>query len=86
VCIEAPCCKLRLESPANVTRTFDLRRAQNLMSQARVDPDHAERALGHTIGGVRGVYDRHAYRRIEKKSERRSRRWRIDHILKTVRW
>jgi hypothetical protein len=24
--------------------------------------DHAERALGHVIGGVRGVYDRHAYR------------------------
>ena len=24
--------------------------------------DHAERCLGHVIGGVRGVYDRHAYR------------------------
>ena len=23
--------------------------------------DHAERCLGHTIGGVRGVYDRHRY-------------------------
>jgi hypothetical protein len=52
----------------------DLRRtARSLMSQAGVDPDHAERALGHTIGGVRGVYDRHA---LEMKSGRRSRRWR----------
>jgi hypothetical protein len=24
-------------------------------------PDHVERALGHVIGGVRGVYDRHGY-------------------------
>jgi hypothetical protein len=23
--------------------------------------DHAERCLGHAIGGVRGVYDRHEY-------------------------
>jgi hypothetical protein len=27
----------------------------------RVDPDIAERVIGHVIGGVRGVYDRHAY-------------------------
>jgi hypothetical protein len=27
-----------------------------------VNADHAERCLGHTIGGVRGVYDRHEYR------------------------
>jgi integrase len=41
----------------------DLRRtARSLMTQAGVPPDHAERALGHVIGGVRGVYDRHGYR------------------------
>ena len=41
----------------------DLRRtARSLMSRAGVPTDHAERALGHVIGGVRGVYDRHAYR------------------------
>jgi integrase len=41
----------------------DLRRtARSLMSRAGVPSDHAERALGHVIGGVRGVYDRHAYR------------------------
>ena len=31
------------------------------MSRAGVSPDHAERALGHVIGGVRGTYDRHEY-------------------------
>ena len=41
----------------------DLRRtARSLMSRAGVPSDHAERCLGHVIGGVRGVYDRHAYR------------------------
>jgi integrase len=41
----------------------DLRRsARSLMSRAGVDSDHAERCLGHVIGGVRGVYDRHSYR------------------------
>jgi integrase len=41
----------------------DLRRtARSLMSRAGVPTDHAERCLGHVIGGVRAVYDRHAYR------------------------
>jgi integrase len=41
----------------------DLRRtARSLMSRAGVPSDHAERCLGHVIGGVRGVYDRHQYR------------------------
>ncbi len=41
----------------------DLRRtARSAMTQAGVAPDHAERALGHVIAGVRGVYDRHGYR------------------------
>jgi len=43
-------------------RLHDLRRtARTLMSRARVPNDHAERALGHVIGGVRGVYDRHSW-------------------------
>ena len=29
--------------------------------RAGVTPDIAERCLGHVIGGVRGVYDRHPY-------------------------
>lgn len=45
----------------------DLRRsARSLMSRAGVPSDHAERALGHVIGGVRGVYDRHEFH-VEKK-------------------
>jgi integrase len=44
----------------------DLRRtARSLMSRAGVATDHAERCLGHVIGGVRGVYDRHEY--LEEK-------------------
>ena len=42
----------------------DLRRtARSLMSRAGVPTDHAERCLGHVIGGARGVYDRHEYHR-----------------------
>jgi len=40
----------------------DLRRtARSLMSRAGVNDHHAERCLGHVIGGVKGVYDRHHY-------------------------
>ena len=40
----------------------DLRRtARTLMSRAKVSPDHAERCLGHVIGGVRETYDRHEF-------------------------
>jgi integrase len=37
------------------------RTARSLMSRAGVPSDYAERCLGHVIGGVRGVYDRHEY-------------------------
>jgi integrase len=44
----------------------DLRRtARSLMSRAGVGSDIAERCLGHVIGGVRGIYDRHEY--LEEK-------------------
>lgn len=40
----------------------DLRRtARSLMSRAKVPTDHAERALGHVMGGVRETYDRYEY-------------------------
>jgi integrase len=40
-------------------RYHDLRRtARTLLSRAGVSPDHAERCLGHIIGGIRGVYDK----------------------------
>jgi integrase len=46
----------------------DLRRTgRSLMSRAGVPADHAERCLGHVIGGVRGVYDRYAY--LDEKRE-----------------
>jgi integrase len=46
----------------------DLRRtARSLMSRAGVPTDHAERCLGHVIGGVRGVYDRHEFREEKRQ-------------------
>lgn len=43
-------------------RLHDLRRtSRTLLSRAGVDSDVAERCLGHAIGGVRGVYDRHRF-------------------------
>lgn len=43
-------------------RVHDLRRtARTLLSRAGVNSDIAERCLGHVIGGVRGVYDKHGY-------------------------
>jgi integrase len=47
----------------------DLRRtARSLMSRAGVPADHAERCLGHVIGGVRGVYDRHSFFREKQQA------------------
>jgi integrase len=41
----------------------DLRRtARSLMARAGVRPDVAERVMGHAIGGIEGIYDRHSYR------------------------
>jgi integrase len=41
----------------------DLRRtSRSLMSRAGIPADHAERCLGHVIGGVRATYDRHSFR------------------------
>jgi len=46
----------------------DLRRtARSLMSRAGVSSEHAERVMGHAIGGVEGVYDR--YRYADEKAE-----------------
>ena len=47
----------------------DLRRtARTLMTRAGVSADHAELALGHVLGGVRGVYDRHCYREEKRRA------------------
>jgi integrase len=49
--------------------THDLRRtARSLMSRAGVNADHAERALGHMIAGVRGTYDRHQFKDEKRRA------------------
>lgn len=56
--------KAALDAKAGVRSwcLHDLRRtARSLMSRVGVRPDIAERVLGHAIGGVEGVYDRHHY-------------------------
>lgn len=46
----------------NGWRLHDLRRSsRTLLSRAGVSPDIAELCLGHSIGGIRKVYDRHDY-------------------------
>jgi integrase len=59
----------------------DLRRtARSLMSRAGVPSDHAERCLGHVIGGVRGTYDRHEYHE-EKRRAFEALAAQIEHIV-----
>jgi integrase len=49
-------------------RLHDLRRtARSLMSRAKVLSEHAEKTLGHTVGGVEEIYDRYEY--LTEKSE-----------------
>jgi integrase len=62
----------------------DLRRtARTLMSAAGVSPDHAERCLGHIIGGVRGVYDRFEFA-DEKRAAFEALAQLVDKILQPV--
>jgi integrase len=63
--------KAKLDGASGVTgwTLHDLRRtARSLMSRAGVPTDHAERCLGHVIGGVRGTYDRHEYHDEKRKA------------------
>ena len=56
--------KPKLDKACGVTgwTLHDLRRtARSLMSRAGVSSDHAERCLGHVMGGIRSAYDRHEY-------------------------
>jgi integrase len=56
--------KREFDKASGVTgwKLHDLRRtARSLLSRAGVSPDIAERCVTHTIGGIRGVYDRHRY-------------------------
>jgi integrase len=56
--------KRRLDAASGVRdwRLHDLRRSgRSLLSRAGVNSDVAERCLGHSLPGVRGIYDRHQY-------------------------
>ena len=78
--------KKRFDEACGVTgwTLHDLRRtARSLMSRAGVNSDHAERCLGHVIGGVRGVYDRHEYHR-EKAQAYDALAAQIDRIINPV--
>jgi integrase len=58
----------------------DLRRtARSLMSRAGVSADVGERVIGHVIGGVRGVYDRHSY-----ESEKRDAAERLASMIERI--
>jgi integrase len=57
--------KVEIDAASGVSgwTLHDLRRtARSLMSRAGVPSEHAERCLGHVIGGVEGTYDRYDYR------------------------
>jgi integrase len=57
-----PKAKLDAASGTSGWTLHDIRRtSRSLLSRAGVPSDHAERCLGHVIGGVRGTYDRHEY-------------------------
>jgi integrase len=56
--------KTKLEAASGVTdwRIHDLRRtARSLLSRAGINPDIAERCLGHALPTIRATYDRHQY-------------------------
>jgi integrase len=57
-----PTADLKVATGTDGWRIHDLRRtSRSLMSRAGVPADHAERALGHAVGGIRGIYDRYTY-------------------------
>jgi integrase len=63
--------KAKFDKACGVTgwTLHDLRRtARSLMSRAGISADHAERCLGHVIGGVRGTYDRYEYHAEKAKT------------------
>jgi integrase len=50
-------------------RIHDLRRtARTLLSRAGVAPDIAEKCLGHAVGAIRAVYDRHEFEREKREA------------------
>jgi integrase len=69
---------LQLSQPWQI---HDLRRtARSLLSRAGIASDVAELCLGHTLNGVRGVYDRHRYLE-EKRHAFEALAAQIEHIV-----
>lgn len=63
--------KMRFDRACGVTgwTLHDLRRtSRSLMSQAGVNPDHAEIAIGHKLPGIRGTYDRYAFKAEKRQA------------------
>jgi integrase len=63
--------KTLLDQKSGVTgwRVHDLRRtARTLLSRAGVRSEDAERCLGHVLGGIEGVYNKHSYHTQMQKS------------------
>jgi integrase len=78
--------KKRFDARCGVTgwTLHDLRRtARSLMSRAGINADHAERCLGHVIGGVRETYDRHEFH-TEKQHAYDTLAMQIDRIVNPV--
>jgi integrase len=76
--------KARLDKASGISgwTLHDCRRtARSLMSRAGVPSDHAERAIGHVIPGVRQVYDRHTFKK-EKQAALEALAAQIDSVLK----
>jgi integrase len=74
--------KAKLDAASGVTgwRLHDLRRvSRSLLSRAGVNVDIAELCLGHTLGGLRGTYDRHTYE-VEKRRAFEALAAQIEHI------
>jgi len=60
--LSAPTVALKTATGTNGWRIHDLRRtSRSLMSRAGVPADHAERCLGHSLGAIRKIYDKHKY-------------------------
>jgi integrase len=66
--------------PMSAWVLHDLRRtARSLMGRAGVPTDHAERVLGHTLPGIRRVYDHHDY-----ASEKRTALLKLDTMVARI--
>jgi integrase len=64
VSAESAVIEVRERCGINDWRLHDLRRtARTLLSRAGINPDIAERCLGHAIPGIRATYDRHPFKR-----------------------